>query len=54
MNQTNNYDFTIIKNTPKAKREYGHNYGSEIKHITKNEIRALQNGKLLATEINRW
>ena len=50
--EENNSDFTIIENTPKARNEYGHRYGSEEFVITKEDIEALLNGKELACDVN--
>ena len=45
-------DFAIIENTREAQDEYGHNYGSDIYVMSKNDIQALLDGKQLACEIN--
>lgn len=50
--EEDNSDFTIIENTSKARDEYGHNYGSEVFTISKNDINALLSGKQLACDIN--
>lgn len=45
-------DFEIIENTFEAKNEFGFCYGAETFTITKDDIRALLEGKMLATTIN--
>lgn len=45
-------NFAIIENTREARDEYGHNYGSSIYVMSKNDIQALLDGKQLACEIN--
>jgi hypothetical protein len=52
MEQESNSDFSIIENTREAQDEYGHNYGSDTYYISKEDIKALLDGKQLACDIN--
>jgi hypothetical protein len=45
-------DFKIIENTFEAQEEFGFCYGAETFTITKDDIKALLEGKMLATTIN--
>ena len=45
-------NFKIIENTKKAQEDFGHNYGSKHFSITQEEIKALLNGKQLASTIS--
>ena len=45
-------DFVVIENSIKGMNEYGHCYGSEVYKITKDDIQALLDGKMLASTIN--
>lgn len=45
-------DFEIIENTFEAKNEFGFCYGAETYAITNDDIKALLEGKMLATTIN--
>lgn len=50
--ENNESSFTTINNTERARDEYGHCYGSEEYILTEADIKALKNGKCLATDIN--
>ncbi len=45
-------NFEIIDNNQESKDEFGHNYGSDTKYMSREDIDALLNGRLLATDIN--
>lgn len=45
-------NFEIIENTFEAQNEFGFCYGAETFTITKDDIKALLEGKMLATTIN--
>lgn len=47
---TRSSDFEIIEATKEAQDKYGHNYGSETLIITQEHIKALKNGKCLASD----
>lgn len=42
----------VIENSDEAMDAFGHHYGSEIYEVTKEDIQALLDGKILATTIN--
>ena len=45
-------DFSIIENTDEARKQYGYAYGADFFEISKRDIKALNNGKCLAVDIN--
>lgn len=45
-------EFTIIEDTEKAREEFGYNYGGGIYEILRDDLKALAEGKMLATTIN--
>ena len=44
--------FTIIEDTEEAREEFGYNYGAEMYEILVDDLKALAEGKMLATTIN--
>lgn len=45
-------DFTVIDDDMISMENFGYNYGAEVYAISKDDIQALLNGKMLATNIN--
>ena len=45
-------DFTVINDDMISMENFGYNYGAEVYGISKDDIQALLNGKMLATTIN--
>lgn len=44
-------DFTVIDDNEKSMSDFGYNYGAQTYEISKDDIQALLNGKMLATTI---
>jgi len=44
--------FTIIEDTEEAREEFGYNYGAGTYEILVDDLKALSEGKMLATTIN--
>lgn len=45
-------DFTVINDDIISMENFGYNHRAEVYGISKNDIQALLNGKMLATNIN--